>query len=160
MLFRSKGSALKSRGMEKYLREFTSEVIRLLLHGEGGEVEALYLEYHQRLRKHEFDISWIAKTESLNESTDSYRKKVSQGKRNPSAAYEIAFRSSHEYRAGDQISYYVTGRGKGVSAWENCRPAASYDPARPDENTEYYVEKLRQVKKRFEPYLDREGTLF
>lgn len=155
-----KGSALKSRGMEKYLREFTSEVIRLLLHGEGGEVEALYLEYLQRLRKHGFDITWIAKTESLNESPDSYRRKVSQGKRNPSAAYEIAFRSSHEYRAGDQISYYVTGRGKGVAAWENCRPAASYDPARPDENTEYYVEKLRQVKKRFETYLDREGTLF
>jgi DNA polymerase elongation subunit (family B) len=155
-----KGSALKSRGMEKYLREFTSEVIRLLLNGERGEIETLYLGYLQRLREHRFGISWIAKTETLNESPDSYRRKVSQGKRNPSAAYEIATRSSHEYRAGDQISFYVTGRGKGVAAWESCRPATSYDPARPDENSDFYVEKLRQVKKRFDPFLDREGTLF
>lgn len=155
-----KGSALKSRGMEKYLREFTSEVIRLLLHGDGEKVEEVYAGYLRRLREHRFDISWITKTETLNESPDSYRRKVTQGKRNPSAAYEIAACSSHDYRAGDQVSYYITGRVKGVKSWENCRPVTSYDPERPDENTCFYEEKLRQIQKRFDPFLDKEATLF
>jgi DNA polymerase elongation subunit (family B) len=155
-----KGSALKSRGMEKYLREFNSEVIRLLLHGEGGKVEPLYQEYLLRLREKRFDISLLAKTETLNESPDSYRRKVTQGKRNPAAAYEIAVRSSHEYRAGDQITYYITGSGKGVTSWENCRPLSSYDPANPDVNSDFYEEKLRKAKEKFEPFLEKEGTLF
>jgi DNA polymerase elongation subunit (family B) len=155
-----KGSALKSRGMEKYLREFTAEVIRLLLHGEGGKVEPLYREYLQNIREHRFDISLLAKTETLNESPDSYRRKVSQGKRNPSAVYELAARSSHEYRAGDQISYYITGCGKGVTSWENCRPVAAYDTACPDENSDFYEAKLKQARKKFDPFLDKERSLF
>jgi len=155
-----KGSALRSRGTEKYLREFTSEVIRLLLLGEERAVEEVYGEFQRRLREHHFDISWIAKTETLHESPDTYRGKVSRAKRNPSAAYEIAARSSHEYRAGDQIAYYITGRGKSVTSWENCRSASGYDPLHPDENTEFYLEKLRQARKRFEPFEGTQGSLF
>ncbi len=155
-----KGSGLKSRGIEKYLREFMKEMIRYLLLGSPEKVESLYGEYLDKLRGHEFDISWLAKTETLGESPEVYRQKVRQGKRNPSAAFEIALGSSYNYRAGDQISYYVSGTGKGVTAYENCRPASAYDPAKADENVEFYIEKLKQLKKKFDRFLFPEKMLF
>jgi DNA polymerase elongation subunit (family B) len=155
-----KGSGLRSRGMERYLREFMGELIRLLLSGEGEKVDTVYRGYLQRLRDHDIDISWLAKSEMLGESPAAYREKVRTGKRNQSAAYEIALRSSRELRAGDQVSYYICGRGKGVTAYENCRATADYDPAHPDENTEYYMEKLKQIQKRFARFLPAEKLLF
>jgi DNA polymerase elongation subunit (family B) len=155
-----KGSGLKSRGVEKYLREFMLGMIRLLLLGEGEKVEELYCSYLNNLQTHQIPINLLAKTETLGESPDGYRLKVRQGKRNPSAAFEIALQSGHEYRAGDQISYYVTGHGKGVTAYENCRPVAAYDAAYPDENTAYYIDKLIQLKKKFARFLPQEKSLF
>lgn len=155
-----KGSGLKSRGMEKYLREFMAQAIRLLLFGEGEKIEALYGEYVKKIRSHDFSISWLAKTETLGESPAGYRLKVREGRRNPSAAYELALNSPHDYRAGDQLSYYVTGNVKGVAAYANCRLASEYDPARPDENTEHYVDKLSQLVKKFHPFASREMSLF
>jgi DNA polymerase I len=155
-----KGSALKSRGIEKYLREFMRELIRFLLLNEPDKIESLYAAYVQQLRRHEFEISWLAKTETLGESPAGYRQKVRQGKRNPSAAFEIALRSTHEYRAGDQISHYVAGSGKVVTAYENCRSVSEYDTSHPDENVEYYVEKLKQLKQRFARFLNAEMSLF
>ncbi len=155
-----KGSALKSRGMEKYLREFMKELIRLLLLNELEKIESLYGAYLQRLRNHEFDVTWLAKTETLGESPANYQQKVRQGKRNPSAAFEIALRSSYAYRAGDQVSHYVAGSGKGVTAYENSRPVAEYDPLHPDENVEYYLEKLKLLKQKFTRFLEAEMSLF
>jgi DNA polymerase elongation subunit (family B) len=155
-----KGSGLKSRGIEKYLREFMLEMIKLLLQGEGEMVEKLYCAYLDKLKAHQFPINWLAKTETLSESPAGYRMKVRLGKRNPAAAFEIALQSGHEYRAGDQISYYVAGRGKGVTAYENCRPIAQYDPISPDENTAYYIDKLTQLKKKFAQFLPQERSLF
>jgi len=155
-----KGSSLKSRGIEKYLRGFTAEVIRLLLHGEGGRVDVLYQEYLRKLRDHEIPIDQLAKTETLSESPAGYQQKVRQGKRLPSAAFELALRSDRSYQAGDQISYYVTGGGKGVTAYENCRPVSGYDPARPDENVEYYKEKLHHQYRKFITFIPAEKSLF
>ncbi len=155
-----KGSSLKSRGFEKYLRRFMSELITLILTNEGEQGEALYCHYQEELVHHRFSIDLLAKTETLSEAPAGYRDKVRLGKRNPSAAFELALASPHDYRAGDQISYYVTGRGKGVTVYEHCRPTATYDPAIPDENTDYYLEKLRQMYRKFAPFLPLEKTLF
>ena len=155
-----KGSGLKSRGMEKYLREFMREMIKLLLQGDNEKVEDLYLSYLERLKKHLFPITSLAKTETLGESPANYRMKVKEGKRNPAAAFEIALGSGNEYRAGDQISYYVAGQGRVVTAYRNCRSITGYDPEHPDENVAYYCDKLSHLKKKFEPFFPGEMSLF
>lgn len=155
-----KGSGLRSRGVEKYLREFLREMLRLLLAGEGERVDAVYQECLEKLRDHRFPIAWLAKTETLSESPASYRQKVRLGRRNPAAAFEIALRSTRAFAAGDQISFYVSGRGKGVTAYENCRPIAEHDPAHPDENVEYYMDKLTQLRKKFARFFPGEKLLF
>ncbi|KIE43535.1 DNA polymerase domain-containing protein [Geobacter anodireducens] len=155
-----RGSALRSRGIERYLREFMGEMIRLLLTDEAQKVPGLYEEYVRRIREHRFPVEWLARTETLGESPATYQQKVRAGKRNPSAAFEIALRADRPYRAGDQISYYVTGRGKGVTVYGQSAPVFRHDPARPDENVDYYVDKLAQLMKKFAPFLPRERTLF
>ncbi|MBL0225788.1 MAG: DNA polymerase II [Geobacteraceae bacterium] len=155
-----RGSSLRSRGIERYLREFMREMITLLLTGDSSGVEQLYESYVARLRSRELDVAWVARTETINESPFAYREKVRLGKRNPSAAFEIALAAQRSYRAGDQISYYVSGSSKDAVAYESCRPAGAFDPAHPDINVAYYIEKLRHLKKRFEAFLPREPTLF
>ncbi len=155
-----RGSALRSRGIERYLRNFTSEAIRLLLTGEGEKIQLLRGDCTRLLQEHRIPIEDLARTETLREAPATYLLKVRQGKRNPSAAFEIALRSGRTFRAGDQISYYVSGHGKGVTVYENCKPVSMYDPDHPDENTEFYLDKLDQLVKRLAPFLPRERTLF
>lgn len=155
-----KGSGLRSRGLELYLREFMLDVIELLLAGKAGMVERLFDRYVVRLRARELDVAWVARNETLNDSMDSYREKLRQGTRNHSAAFEVALASGKSFRAGDHVSYYVSGSGKDVTAYEQCRPAAAFNPAHPDINVPYYIEKLRHVLKRFEPFQPKEPTLF
>jgi DNA polymerase elongation subunit (family B) len=155
-----KGSGLRSRGVEPYLREFMRDVVELLLIGNAGKVAALFDSYAARLRVRGLDVTWVARSESLNESTTTYQEKLRAGKRNRSAAFEIALATGKPYSAGDHVSYYVSGSGKDATAYEQCRPVAAYDPAHPDINLAYYIEKLRHVQKRFEPFLPQEPTLF
>ena len=155
-----RGSSLRSRGMEKYLGEFMREAIELLLTSDGSGFEHMYRRYADRLLKRNFPVNWVARTETLNETIAGYRAKVQAGKRNPSAAFEVAGKSNRLYRVGDQISYYISGSGKEAVAYENCRPLSDFDPNRPDINIPYYVDKLRRLKKRFEPFLPKEPTLF
>jgi DNA polymerase elongation subunit (family B) len=150
-----KGSALRSRGMEKYLREFLSEMIRLLLEARAGEVEGLLKKAMAEIEHHQAPISELAKTEALSESPEVYREKVSQGKRNPAALYELALASGRSYRAGDQISYYVTGETKRVKVYENSKLASLYDPGNPDENVPYYQDKLLALAEKFKEFLPK-----
>lgn len=155
-----RGSSLRSRGLEQYLREFLQQAIELLLKAGGLGLEQAFERHVATLMARKFDIAWVARTETLNESPATYQEKLRTGKRNPSAAFEIALAAERPYRAGDQISYYISGSRKDVVAYENCRPADTYDPAHPDINIPYYIEKLRHLKKRFEPFLPKEPTLF
>jgi DNA polymerase, archaea type len=148
-----RGSGLRSRGMEKYLREFLSTMIRLLLEGEGGRVYQLYDDFGERMKQHQMDIALLAKTETLTESPDNYQQKIRAKKRNRAAAYELASNSAREFRAGDQVSYYVTGKEKKVRAFENCKFASTYDPTHPDENVAYYQAKLLDLLKKFRNFL-------
>ena len=152
-----KGSALKSRGMEKFLREFLSDMLQLLLTGKGEKVKEVLEAYMGRIEKHEMDISRLAKTETLAETLESYKQKVQAGKRNPAALYELAIASGRPYRAGDQLSYYVTGSKKSVRVYENCKLASSYDASSPDENVPYYQDKLVSLYEKFREFLPGEN---
>ena len=97
----------------------------------------------------------LAKTATLTESLESYREKVEAKKRNPAANYELALASGRPYRAGDQISYYVTGKNKRVRVYENSKPLSDYDPAQPDENIAYYQTKIQDLLKKFKEFLPK-----
>ena len=143
------GSALRSRGLEKFQRQFLEEMLTLALQGEAKKVPQLYEEYCQKIERSQLPIELLAKTETLQDSLDAYRQKIAQSARNRSAVYELALKSGRPYQPGDQISYYVTGDGKRVSVYDNSRLVEDFDPARRDENIDYYLDKLKSLYKKF-----------
>ncbi|MBI4391257.1 MAG: DNA polymerase II, partial [candidate division NC10 bacterium] len=154
-----RGSGLRSRGLELFQRRWMEEMFRLALTGEREKVPALLEGYREAFRRHEFDVEMFMKTETLQESLESYREKVRQKKRNPAAAYELALKAERPYQPGDQISYYVTGRGRKVKVHEHGKLAAEWDPAHPDENVEYYIGKLEELHAKFLPFLQGGGPV-
>jgi len=148
-----KGSGLRSRGMERFQRQWLEEMLLLLLRGEREKIPDLYQKYFQDLEEHRMDISLLMKTESLQDSLDTYQAKIKAKKRNPAAAYELALNSQRPYQPGDQISYYVTGKGAKVKINENSKLASQWDPDHPDENVEHYKGKLKELYEKFKPLI-------
>jgi DNA polymerase I len=152
-----RGSGLRSRGLEKFQRRFMEEMFRLMVEGRAGEIPALYEDWRERLARHAFGVADLMKTETLQDSPETYRGKIGGKRRNVSAAYELALKAGRPYLSGDQVSYYVAGRGAKVKVSAAARLAAEYDPADPDENVEYYQAKLDELYAKFKPYADRRG---
>ncbi len=149
---RIKGSGLRSRGLEKFQRVFMEEMFRALLEGRPGDVPAIRDRMIRELREHRWTPDWFAKTETLHDSLEVYRKKREKNARNASAAYELALASGRAYQPGDQITYYVTGDSANVKVYENAKLASEWDPRAPDENVAYYAKKLEALCRKFEPF--------
>ena len=147
-----KGAALKSRGMEPYLRNYLKNFLRLLLNGEPEKVAALFEHTARKIRRRELPIEALAKTQALQDSLESYRQKIAAASRNRSAAFELAIRSGRNYQAGDQISYYIVGTDRNPAAYESARLVSEWNPASRDENVEYYVVKLDELARKFDAH--------
>jgi DNA polymerase, archaea type len=148
-----RGAALKSRGLEPFQRQCTEALLRLLLEGRSEEIPARLRETREQIRNRTLPIRDLAKTETLQESPDVYRAKVEKNSRARAAAYEVALRSGRDYRAGDRVSYYVTGSKKSVTVYDNAKRVADWDPAGRDENVPYYLEKLKSLEKKFAEWI-------
>jgi DNA polymerase elongation subunit (family B) len=152
-----KGSAFRSRGLEPFQRHLIEEVVRLLLIGRAAEVKAVVDRWMQDFAARRVPPRAFARTETLGETLEAYRERVRAGARNPSAAYELATAAGRAWQPGDQVSYYVAGRGAGVAVNECARLLAAWDPARRDENVEYYQAKVVEIWERFRPFVEHDG---
>jgi DNA polymerase I len=152
-----RGSGLRSRGLERFQRRFMEEMFRLLLEERRAEIPQLLERSKRLIAEHKMPIRELMKTDTLQDSLEVYRQKISGKRRNVAAAYELALKASRPYNSGDQISYYVTGKGLRVKVSAAAKLATEYDPAHPDENVEYYQAKLDELYNKFKPYLDRAG---
>jgi hypothetical protein len=148
------GSGLRSRGLELFQREWMEEMFLHLLQGEPQKVRELTQRYAEAFERHTFDVRKFMKTETLQDSLETYRDKVKGSRRNPAAAYELALRSARPYQPGDQVSYYVAGTSRKVKVHEAARLAREWDPKHPDENVEYYKAKLVELYEKFKPFIE------
>jgi DNA polymerase elongation subunit (family B) len=144
-----KGAALKSRGLEPFQREFMRDLIRMKLEQRDSEIPDLKSRYEQEIKGRKWPVERFAKTENLQDAPSTYSTKRNSGKRSRSAVYELALRSEKDYRAGDQISYYVTGDKKNVAVHENSKMVTEWDPKKRDENVAYYLAKLDSLYEKF-----------
>ncbi len=154
-----KGSGLRSRGLELFQRQWMEEMLLPLLKGERGKVPALTHRYLEDFDAHRFPVRMFMKTETLQDSLETYQQKVKAKKRNPAAPYELALKSARPYQPGDQISYYVSGQGGKVKVHEAAKLASLWDPEQPDENVEYYKAKLLDLYEKFKPFIEQEGLV-
>jgi DNA polymerase, archaea type len=154
-----KGSGLRSRGIELFQRQWMQEMFRLLLTGRRAEIPDLVRRWEEDFITRRVPVRQFMKTETLQESPGAYRDKVAAGTRNAGAAYELALRADRPYQAGDQVSYYVTGESARITVIEAAKLAAAWDPAAPDENTAYYLAKLRELAEKFLPFVEQDGLM-
>ena len=92
-----RGSGLRSRGLERFQRRFMEQMFRLLLEDRRDEIPKLHDEYRARLARHEIGIADLMKTETLQDSLDTYRSKIGDNSRNLAAAYELALKAERPY---------------------------------------------------------------
>src|SRR5437868_5105676 len=144
-----KGGALKSRGLEKFQRVFLEEMIKLIMEGKSAAIVDLRNQFEKKIRNREWKIDMLMKTDTLQDSLEKYRQKIAGSARNRAAVYELALASGRDYRPGEQISYYITGSGRKLAAYETAQLAPNFDPQNRDENVDYYVAKLDELVKKF-----------
>ncbi len=154
---RLKGSSLVSRSMERFGRQFVREAIRLLLDEDVAGLHALYLDTRRRIATHDWaSAESFQRVETLKESLERYAEDVAEGRRNRSAAYELGAAEAAaglEVRRGHRVAWYVAG-GSGLRAFESARLASAWDPAAPDEDTAFYLDRLDQFAAKFEPFFE------
>ena len=154
-----KGSAFRSRGLEPFQRRLINELVRLLLLGRRTDAKAVVDRWLADFAAHRVDVRVFARSETLQESLEVYRDRVATGLRPVSAAYELAAASGRPVQPGDQISYYVAGRTARVAVSDVAKPASLWDPARPDENVEYYQSKVLETWERFRRFTEQDGLV-
>jgi DNA polymerase elongation subunit (family B) len=153
-----KGSGMKSRGLEPYLHKFIGEGIADILRGQPERIEQRYTDVRAQIESRQIDIRELAKTDTLIDSLEIYKGKTSGGSRNKAAAYEVALRARRPLRAGDKVSYYITGDKKTVKAFEAAKPLREYDPENPDYNIAFYVKMLDENLKKVQGFMSGEET--
>jgi DNA polymerase elongation subunit (family B) len=152
-----KGSAFRSRGLEPLQRQVIEDVVGLLLAGRGADVKATIQRWVEELGARRVPLKLLARTETLQEPPEVYRERLAAGARNASAAYELALAGGRVLQPGDQVSYYVAGRGAAVAVNERAKLLSAWNPARPDENVEYYQAKVLEIWERFRPFTEWDG---
>ena len=146
------GAALKSRGLEPFQREYMKRLIEYLLKEDFDSIEKMTTEFSTAIEGRKWPVAKFAKSETLQDSLDSYKRGIAEGGSKRSAAYELAIKSGRDYRAGDQVSFYVTGTKKNVSVVDNSCLLKDAPTVR-NENTLYYLAKLDDLYKKFSPFI-------
>jgi DNA polymerase elongation subunit (family B) len=152
-----KGSGLRSRGIELFQRQWMEEMFRLLLTGRRDQIPGLVARWEDLFRNRRVAVKQFMKTETLQESLGAYQERLRAGERHPAAAYELALRAPRPYQPGDQVSYYVAGDELRVRVNDAAKLATAWNPEAPDENTAYYLDKLRELHEKFRLLIEQDG---
>jgi len=147
-----KGSSLISRSGEKFGREFIRRGFERLLEEDVQGLHDLYVEYRERIMKHDWSIEDFSRVETLKSTLDQYLASVNNDKRPRSITYELALRRNLPVNKGDRIIYYVSGSGLQNSHYEKGKLADDWDSSRPDENTQFYLKRLDEFTQKFLPF--------
>jgi DNA polymerase elongation subunit (family B) len=149
-----RGSALRSRGIEPFLKKLTDRLIRHLL-GAGVESPLALLEDYRRcLVAREVDIAEIAKSEILGQNPETYEQFVAGGGKPRRAAAEVALQLNPRPRMGDRVTYYIAAKAKGQTAdWQRARAVTAYDRDQAPYDPNYYLDKLEDWLERYGKFL-------
>jgi len=162
-----RGSALRSRGIEPYLRRLSDQLITFLLGASPDSPVILIEEYRKQLPESSLPVHQLAKSEILNQSPESYERLIAEGGKPRRASAEVALQLSPRPRMGERVSYYITAKAKGkTSDWQRARALALHDAASAPYDPQYYLDKLEDWVVRYgtflglKPIASGQGELF
>ena len=150
-----RGSALRSRGIEPYLKKLSDQLIKFLLGASPESPLVIFEDYRKKLIVLGVPVQELAKSETLSQSPDAYERFVAEGGKPRRAAAEAALQLTPRPRMGERVTYYVASRarGRGASDWQRARPLSLYDPVNAPYDADYYTEKLNDWLERYGVFL-------
>jgi DNA polymerase elongation subunit (family B) len=149
-----RGSALRSRGIEPFLKKISDRLIRHLVGAESESPLALVEDFRRRIAERSADVRELAKSETLSQNPDAYERAMAAGGKPRRASAEAALQLSPRPRMGERVAYYIIAKAKGrTSDWQRARPVALYDAATAPYDPSYYLEKLDDWLERYGPFL-------
>ncbi len=161
-----RGSALRSRGIEPYLKKLSERLIYFLVGAASESPVPMVADYRRRLAGREVPVAELAKSETLNQNPDAYEQLIAGGGKPRRASAEVALQLSPRPRMGERVSYYITAKAKGkTSDWQRARALSLYDPAAAPYDPTYYADKLDDWLERYgrfvgvKPLGDGQGEL-
>jgi DNA polymerase elongation subunit (family B) len=165
-----RGSALRSRGIEPYLKRLTDTLIRYLLGVSDESPLGIVEEYRKKLGDRSLVVAELAKGEVLSMNPDAYERFIAGGGKPRRASAEAALQMSPRPRMGERVTYYITPKQKGKSSdWQRARPVGAHHPTEAPYDPAHYTEKLDDWLERYGRFLgvkapaekkdDRQGEL-
>jgi len=149
-----KGSALRSRGIEPFLKKLSDQLIKFLLGASGDSPVDLLEDYRRRLPTRDVPVTELAKSETLNQTPEAYERLIASGGKPRRASAEVALQLSPRPRMGERVSYYITAKAKGkTSDWQRARALSLHDAASAPYDPIYYLEKLDDWAERYGMFL-------
>ncbi len=161
-----RGSALRSRGIEPFLKRLGDRLIAHVLgvSAESPEAEVNRLRLSIADRSH--PVADLAKSETLGQNPEAYEQWVAGGGKPRRAAAEVALQMNPRPRMGERVSYYIVAKAKGqTSDWQRARPLGSHDPVKAPYDPVYYLEKIDDWLERYgrfigiKPHSDQQEML-
>ena len=149
-----RGSALRSRGMEPFLKKLSDQLITFLLGVSPDSPLVLVEDYRRRLAERAMPVAELAKSETLNQNPDAYERLIAEGGKPRRASAEAALQLTPRPRMGERVSYYITAKAKGkTSDWQRARALALYDASAAPYDPSYYADKLDDWLERYGSFL-------
>lgn len=154
-----RGSALRSRGTEPYLKALTDRLIHHLLGASEATPLELAGEYREAITRGDMALELLAKREYLSTNPEAYRKQVESSKKPRRASLEVALKLDPQPRMGEQVTYFITyGEKKRAPDWQTARPLGDFDAETCPYNADYYLRKLDDWEKRYADFLPQTET--
>jgi DNA polymerase, archaea type len=145
-----RGSALRSRGMEPFLKRLSDELIAFLLGVSPASPAETLRQLRAGIASRQVPVSELARSEALGQSPAAYEQWVAAGGKPRRAAAEAALQLNPRPRLGERVSYYIVSRQQGASPdWQRARPVELYDPANAPYDATHYLEKIDDWVERY-----------
>jgi DNA polymerase I len=149
-----RGSALRSRGIEPYLKKLSRQLLRYLV-GAAPESPVLMLEeLRTRFSTRALPVAEVAKSEALSMNPDAYERLMAEGGKPRRASAEAALKMNPRPRMGERVAYYITPKQKGqTSDWQRARPVELFDAVTAPYDESYYTDKLDDWVERYGKFI-------
>lgn len=149
-----KGSALRSRGTEPFLRDLTNHLVEWLLGLRERSPSEEIQELRARLEERSLPVSELVRGEYLSQSPQAYRKAVEEKGKPRRAALEVALRLDPQPKMGEKVSFYAAETdGKKAPEWRKARAVEEFDPETAPYDPGYYQARIANWLKRYGAFL-------
>ncbi|MDP2137142.1 MAG: DNA polymerase domain-containing protein [Candidatus Didemnitutus sp.] len=145
-----RGSALRSRGIEPYLKQLSDEFIAHLLGVNARSTADTVKEMREKILARTMPVAELAKSEALSLNPEAYAQFVEGGGKPRRASAEAALQMNPRPRMGDRIAYYIMPAQKGQTTdWQRARAVTLFDPESAPYDPEYYLQKIDDWVERY-----------